>query len=126
MLQQRFNKVAVSGKLEFLPGGSLNADTGLATAAAGAATLHKMAGVVTTEAVTTAAGADYILTLTNKTVSATDIVIATVNNGTNTTAGITVCRVTPSAGSLVIFIRNLHASVALNGTLKICFLVVKA
>lgn len=125
MLQQKFNKVSIAGKCEFTPGGSINADSGLATAVAGAATLSKMAGTVTTEALVTAGGADYTLTLTNKTIAANDIVIPVVNNGTNTTAGITVCRVTPSAGSVVILIRNLNAA-ALNGTLKISFLVIKA
>ena len=126
MLQQKFTKIAIAGKCEFTPGGSLNADSGLATAAAGAATLSKMAGTVTTEALVTAAVTDYTLTLTNKTIAAADIVLVSVSNGTNTTAGVTVGRVTPGAGSVVILIRNLHATVALNGTLRISFLVVKA
>lgn len=107
-------------------GGSINSDSGVATASAGAATLAKMAGIITTEALTTAALADYTLTLTNSAIAAADMVFASVNNGTNTTAGIDVQRVSPAAGSVVILIRNTHATVALNGTLKISFLVVKA
>lgn len=125
MLQRKYNKVSVTNNLTFLPGARLDADSGLATAAAGAATLSKMAGTITTEALVTAAGGDYTLTLTNKTIAANDIVLTSVNNGTNTTVGITVCRVSPGAGSVVILIRNLNAA-ALNGTLKISFLVVKA
>jgi hypothetical protein len=126
MLQRRYSKVSITNNLTFLPGARFDADSGLATATAGAATLSKMAGVITTEAVTTAAGVDYTLTLTNKSIAAGDIVFANVSNGTNTTAGITVCRITPAAGSVVILIRNLHASVALNGTLKVGFFVVKS
>lgn len=44
--------------------------TKTATATAGAATLNKAAGKVTTEALTTAAGANYTLTITNSTVAA--------------------------------------------------------
>ena len=107
-------------------GGTINADSGTATATAGAATLSKMAGVVTSEALTTAAGADYTLTLTNTVVAAADLVFVSVQSGTNTTAGLNVHEVTPASGSVVIKIRNAHASAALDGTIKISFLVVKA
>lgn len=105
--------------------GPITVDTGTktATATAGAATLNTAAGTVTSEALTTAAGADYTLTLTNAKVVATSIVLVSVDNGTNTTAGITACRVTPAAGSVVILVRNLHASSALNGTIKIRYVV---
>jgi len=108
--------------------GSLNVGQGLvktASATAGAATLTSPSGTVTSEALTTAAGADYTLTITNTEIAATDIVIPTLNNGTNTQGLPLIKSVAPAAGSVVIVVRNTHASQALNGTLKIGFLVVK-
>lgn len=99
---------------------------GTATATGGAATLNQTAGKITSEALTTAAGADYTLTLTNSFIAATDVVLCSVNNGTNTTEGLAINRVTPGAGQVVILVRNTHASAALNGTIVISFLVVKA
>lgn len=98
---------------------------GTATATAGAATLSQLSGKITSEALTTAAGADYTLTITNTLCAAGDLVFASVDNGTNTTAGISVQRVTPGAGTIVILVRNTHASAALNGTIKVSFMVVK-
>ena len=108
--------------------GSLTVDTGTktATATAGAATLAKNSGVITTEALTTAAAAAYTLTLTNSTIAATDIVLASVQNGTNTQGIPVISRVTPGSSSVVILVHNLHASEALNGTLKISFVVFQA
>lgn len=105
--------------------GSVALDDGTltATATAGAATLSKQHGVVTSEALTTAAGSDYTLTLTNTKVSTSSIVLVSLDNGTNTTAGIYVRLVTPGSGSVVIIVRNAHASSALNGTIKIVFCV---
>ena len=101
-------------------------EVGTVTAVAGAATLNKRAGKVTSAALTTAAGNNYTLTLTNSEIVAADLVLVTVDNGTNTTVGIAVHRVTPGAGQVVILIRNTHATVALNGTVKVSFFVVKA
>lgn len=106
---------------------SAKVDTGTKTAAAtaGAATLAKNAGVITSEALTTAAGASYTLTLTNTTIAAADQVMASVAFGTSTTGSPVVTLVTPAAGSVVIVVQNVHASAALNGTIKISFLVLK-
>src|ERR1039458_4476183 len=41
-------------------------------------------GVITTESLSSAAGSPYTLTLTNNMVAAADVVLATVQNGTNT------------------------------------------
>ena len=105
---------------------SLSSGTKTASATAGAATLNKHQGVITSEALTTAAGADYTLTLTNSAIAATDIVLASVQTGTNTTVGLAVHEVTPGAGQVVIKVRNAHASSALDGTIKVSFVVVKA
>ncbi len=107
--------------------GSMQLDTGTktATASAGAATLAKDAGVITTEALTTAGLAAYTLTLTNSAIAAADQVFVSVQNGTNTQGTVVVGTVTPAAGSVVILIQNVHASQALNGTLKIAFMTLK-
>jgi hypothetical protein len=99
----------------------VGAGTKTATATAGAATLSKPAGTVTSEALTTAAGATYTLTITNTTVAATDEVFASVAYGTATTGTPVVTRVQPGAGSVVIVVQNIHASAAINGSLKISF-----
>jgi hypothetical protein len=106
---------------------ALHVDTGTKTAAAvaGAATLNKMAGVITSEALVTAGLADYTLTLTNSNIAAADQVFAQVGNGTNTQGDPVVGVVTPAAGSVTIRIRNAHATQALNGTLIIAFMVLK-
>lgn len=105
--------------------GSISPDTGTATATAGAATLTKVAGKITSEALTTAAAATYTLTLTDTEIEATDLVFASVAYGTSTTGTPAIARVTPSAGSCVIVVQNIHASAALNGTIVISFFVVK-
>jgi hypothetical protein len=107
--------------------GSVKVDTGTKTAAAtaGAATLNKNAGVITSEALTTAAGATYTLTLTNSAIAAADQVLVTVGNGTNSAGQPNVTTVTPGAGSVVIVMQNIHASAALNGTIKFSFVVHK-
>src|SRR5262249_42788676 len=96
-----------------------------ATASAGAATLTKSSGKITTESLTTAAGATYTLTLTNTTIAAADQIYASVYNGTNTQGIPVVTKVTPGPGQVVIVVTNLHARQAFHGTLVISFMVVK-
>jgi len=105
----------------------LHLDTGTktATASSGAATLAKTAGVITSEAITTAAGATYTLTLTNSTIAAADQVFASVNLGAGTGGTPAVASVTPGAGSVVIVIQNIHASAAFNAAIVISFMVLK-
>lgn len=96
--------------------------SGTATATAGAATLDNRFGKITTEALTTAQNANYTLTITNASIRASDLVFASVANGTNTQGTPVVTRVTPANGSLVIIVRNAHDSAqALNGTLVVTF-----
>lgn len=92
------------------------------TASAGAVTSHAQRGIVTTEALTTAAGSSYTLTLTNNRTQTTDsFCLVSVGNGSNTGGTPVVTSVTQSGGSWVILIKNDHASAAFNGTLKIMF-----
>lgn len=105
----------------------LASEVGTATASSGAATLSDLAGLVTSEALTTAQDALYTLTVTNTKVAAGDLVFVTVGNGTNSQGTPVLTKVTPGSGSFVAIIANKHASAqAFNGTLKIGFFVVKA
>jgi hypothetical protein len=106
---------------------SIEVDTGTKTASAttGAATLNKNAGVITSESLSTAAGAVYTLTLTNSNIAAADQVYASVQYGSSTTGSPAIMTVATAAGSATIKVQNINASAALNGTIKISFLVVK-
>ncbi|MBZ9873093.1 hypothetical protein LB542_19790 [Mesorhizobium sp. BR1-1-9] len=112
--------------------GSVSLDSGTKTATAtgtgatGTATLNKVSGKITTGALTTAAAATHVLTLTNSKIAAADQVYVSVGKGTATTGTVTVADVLPGAGSVVITIQNIHASAAVNGTLVVAFMVVKA
>lgn len=98
--------------------------SGTVSAVAGAATLNTGRGVVTSESLTTAAGAVYTLTLTDSVITADSIVLVSVGNGSNTTVGPGLVGVVPSAGSATIAVRNTHAASAFNGTIKISFVVI--
>lgn len=101
-------------------------EVGTATASSGAATLNDLAGLVTSEALSTAAAGEYTLTLTNSKIAAGDLVFATAGLGTATTGTPGIGGCTPGAGTCAITVTNLHASAAFNGTIKIGFFVVKA
>ena len=119
------NDVIVTGTLDVK--GGLKATLGAAAATAGAATLAARQGKITSEALTTAQNLFYTLTITNTAVTAADIVMASLANGTNTAGTPVITSVTPGAGSIVIVVQNMHATaVALNGTLVISFQVLKA
>ena len=104
--------------------GDFVGDTGTATATTGAATLSKMAGIVTSEALTTAVDATYTLTLTNTKVTAASNILVTCGLGTATTGTPQVLSVTPGAGSASIVIKNNDSSNALNGTILIQYMIV--
>lgn len=135
MLQELFTSgggAAFSGTTGTFSGlvtaGTCRLDTGTKTAAAtgGAATLNKAAGKITSEALTTAQDALYTLTLTNSAIAAADQVFASLANGTNTQGSPMIEKITPGAGSVVITVRNRHATAeALNGTLVISFFSLK-
>ncbi len=119
------NDLRVTGSLEVT--GAMLRPIGTATATAGAATLAQRQGKITTEALTTAQNLFYTLTITNSLVAATDIVMASLQNGTSTTGTPVITDITVSANTIVIRVQNMHASaVALNGTLVISFTVMKA
>ena len=103
----------------------LGTGTKTATAVAGAATLNKPGGTITTEALTTVAGGTYVLTLTNSTIALADQAFASVQFGSSTTGAPCVTSTDNSAGQVVITIQNVHATAAFNGTLLISFAVFK-
>lgn len=106
-----FNGVAVS--------------TGTATSTVHAATLNTDSGTLTTEALTTAGLAEYTFTLTDSLITSASKVFVNVYNGTNTQGSIAGARAIPGTGTCDFKVPNLHATQALNGTLKIQFWVVK-
>jgi len=104
--------------------GSILLDRGTATSTAGAATINKQSGVITTEALTTAAAAAYAFTLTNSRIASTSIIVLTLMGGTNTTRGIEL-RAIPGSGSATLSLYNNNvAGTALNGTLIFGFEVI--
>lgn len=114
---------ATSAGLKQSDAPNLSAGITTGTAAAGAVTVTGQLAIITTEALTTAAAADYTLTITNTRINAGCTVFVTVGNGTNTTAPAYAHSVAVSEGSVVIKVRNAHASAALNGTLTVSILV---
>jgi hypothetical protein len=94
------------------------------TGASNAASARGRRVQITTEALTTAAGATYTETLTNAEIKADSMVIATVKYGTSTTGTPVVTRITPANGSVVVILQNIHASAALNGTIVIDIMVI--
>jgi hypothetical protein len=104
--------------------GSILLDRGTATSTAGAATVNHQAGVITTEALTTAAASAYAFTLTDSRITTASIVQLQLMGGTNTTRGLEL-RAIPGSGTAAISIYNNNvAGTALNGTLIFGFVVI--
>lgn len=97
---------------------AIDSGTKTATATAGAATLNKSAGVVTSEA-------NYTLTITDSAIAAADQVFASVSFGSATAGTPEISTVTPAAGSVVIVVHNATGAAALNGTIKVAFATIK-
>lgn len=117
--------LSVTGSLVFGAGAVADVDSGTVTLSSNAGVLSKMAGVITTESLTTAAGSSQALTITNTLCASTDIILISRGGGTNS-AGSPLMKVVPGTGSFVITLDNVHASAAFNGTFKISFLLLKA
>ena len=100
---------------------SVDVTTGTATSTAGAATINAQTGVITTEALTTAAAATYTMTLTNSYIKAGSVVQVSLGKGTATAGFPVVTWVTTSASTATIIIQNVAAAAALNGTITIAF-----
>lgn len=102
-------------------------DTGTGTIASGSASINAQRGVITTGSLTTGTASTYSFDLVNNKIGTTSQVLITLSNGTNTGGLPTPGIVTVSAqGSATIAIVNADcrpAGTALNGTLKVNFLV---
>ena len=116
--------LTLGSSLTFGAGGSIVADTE-AIAAGATATSNKMAGVLESAALTTAALGVETITLTNSLIAVGDLVMISAAGGTTTKDTIYLSCVA-GAGSAVISITNTSATVALDGTVIVNFLVVKA
>lgn len=101
---------------------AIAATVNAATASGGAVTLSKAICNITTETLTTAAGATYTLTLTNTLVTAASNVQVAAYLKTGTGGPMTVTSVTPAAGSVVIVLTN-SGSAALANTCALSILV---
>jgi hypothetical protein len=113
------------GGIIFGTGGVFDADSGTVTLSSHAGTVSKMAGVITTESLTTAAGASQALTITNTLCATTSIVLVTRAGGTSA-GGTPIIKAVPGNGSFVITLDNKHASAAFDGTFILGFLLIKA
>lgn len=103
----------------------IDLDSSTGTCVSNAVTISKQAGVVTTEALTTAGGATQAIVITNTLVAAGDIVLVQWAGGTNTTKNFTLSAVTTS-NTITVTIANNTAATALNGTIIFNFVVFKA
>jgi hypothetical protein len=105
----------------------LATEVGTGTTSSAAVTINDYAGLITTEALTTAQNAIYAITLTNSKIAAGDLVFASVYDGTNTQGTPMIGKVEPGASTCTIEVINKHATAeAFNGTVKVSFFVVKA
>jgi hypothetical protein len=100
---------------------------GQATAVSGAASLNQDAGTITSESLTTVAGATYTLTVGCNAVTSNSVIQASLSNGTNSAGDPAISTITPTqtpgGAAFVVVVTNRHATNALNGTLKIAFVV---
>jgi len=92
------------------------------TEASNAVTASGGAGVITTSALTTAAGGTYAITWTNTLITATSTAAVTLQGGTNTIKNISF-EFIPGSGSATLTIHNNHASSSLDGTVLIGYTI---
>jgi hypothetical protein len=91
-------------------------------AKAGAIALSGVSGIITTEALGTAAGAIYTLEFTNSAIDESSNLLIAATNGTNTGGTPALQSVVVGNGVATVVIRNIGA-VAFNGTLQLNFIL---
>ena len=106
-------------------GTTLNLDSSTATLSSNAATITKYACQVTSEALTTAAGASQAFVLTLTGVAATDLAFVQHAGGTNTRAGI-LYKAVCTTNTVTVTVTNVTVTDAVNGTLIFNVWVLKA
>jgi hypothetical protein len=87
-------------------------------------TINKVCGQITTVALTTAAAAEEVFTVTNSTVDANDVVVVSTTYAGAGTPIVATKKV--AAGAFDITIANLHASAALDAVVVVNFAVIKS
>lgn len=105
--------------------GQLAVGIGTGTASSNAVTINAGSGIITTEALSTAAGATQAITLTNDRLAVGDVIFAMVDKGASAGQPV-VANVVVTANTAVFTIQNIHASAALNAAVKIYFVLSKA
>jgi hypothetical protein len=106
-------------------GGYLDAASTTATLSSNAATITEYAAQITSEALTTAAGAAQAFVITKTGVAATDLVFVTAAGGTNTREHY-VYKAICTLNTVTVTVNNIGPTNALNGTLIFNLLIVKA
>jgi hypothetical protein len=96
--------------------------TGSVTTANG--TLNVDAGTLVTPSWTVAAGATGTITLFNNQLHPSSVVSLELYNGSNSQGTPVVTNFVKSEGQIIITVTNAHATLALNGTLKLDFIVI--
>lgn len=114
--------------LVFGVGGKIDTDSGTTTATGSgtvsSGTLNKMAGKVTTPAMTSAALSGHVCTISNSQITSADMVLVSISS---TTTGFPVlASATISTGTVVVTIYNASSTTAFNAAADISFLVLKA
>jgi hypothetical protein len=92
------------------------------TEASNAVTANGNAGVITTSSLNTAAGGTYSITWTNSHIAAVSVITNGILGGTNTMDNYKI-KIVPGNGSATMTIHNIDGSAAMNGTLKIGYVV---
>lgn len=95
-----------------------------ATSASTGVTINSLCGQITTVALTTAAAAEEVFTVTNSQVESTDVVVVSTTYAGAGTVIVNTKKVT--SGAFDIVIANLHASSALDAVVVINFAIFKA
>lgn len=109
---------SISGDIIPSAGGvMIRHDVAAAGATAGAATGNSQSLVITSESISTAAGADYTLVLTCTKVTTATNAIVQVGLGTSTAGIPAILKVTPTSNTLTVVARNIHSADAFNGTI---------
>ena len=114
-----------AGVLGLGVGGYIDTDSQAVVTSSFAVTLSKFAARVTTDALTTAAGASQAVTLTLPGVAAGDMAFIVQTGGTNTIYPINM-RTSCTTNTVTVTITNAHASSALNGTITFAVMVYKS
>lgn len=95
------------------------------SAVSAAVTINNGCGTVTLATNTLAAATLTSFTISNSRVQAGDRVLATLDRGTQTNGIPVLTSATPATGTITITFGNAHASTALNGAMKVYFLLLR-